>query len=1154
MRSLEDHLSPQELVSLPESREILGRGGDEQQRLLQHLESCDSCGALANVRWTVKVLAGSTMASEENCPETDAWLEFAAGLRQDDSAEMLRHAACCGRCAADLKEALELLLPSQVDSATAPSGKPVEGLASASSEWQSVMAARIAAGASAIDQGLPHAASVSKAQWRWPKLSVWLAIPVATALAAIAILVLWRWVHPSDAHLLALAYNKQRILVLRIPGALPVPIASGTRGLTNGLAEPSELLELRLRTQKHLDQTPNSPYWHQILGEINLLEGDGESARRNLEIAQTSDDKLPNLKNDLAAAWFEMGDETGNAEDYAEAAELYSQQIHAQSANSSLLYFNRAICWERQNLNQQAEEDLRAALAAEPSPAWRKAIQAELSRLSAHSALPTDGYETDLNQATENLLPHWSGSSQDRATIARIAELGRQHHDRWLLDWIAAPHTRLTAEADLHLASSLSAADRGEARDSLDEARSAATLYRQRSNRPGLLRAQLAQVYALQRLGRATACIDLAGGIERQPSVGEYAFIAGQALLQAAICDSRVGALALVQSRLSGARSIADAARLSGLSINVRSMQADLLRLEGLSSAAWQADVDGLAACDMAACAPSIRYKFIYHMVRNAQLLSLPLTAAMLMHTAIDLASGSRDVVTRAYAVETLATLTGLTGEYDTSARNFAEAARIAHAADHSAMIGLYQAEWQVDQADVSNLAGRYRQAMTELGHSASTILASDYQPARIAYFNQLSTAQLALGQSSDALTSALAATHEAEKSLASITSVRDRQQWSRENAPIYWQLIRVYLRIGQDTAALQAWERYRSAPYRSAGLTLPHDSTSFPSSGTVIVLARVGDSYVGWLAAVRPLHALQTVLLGDSYHIERTVRTFYRLCADRNSRILDVSAVGSRLYSLLLQPFAGIPDSRVLWIDPDPGISMLPFAALPLGEGQWVGESKQVLLLPPWWSLDPSAALENQAIGNTSHFVAINGFAQDQAEESEVNRIASLFSSGTVINGRSESTDRILGAISSATIFHFSGHATGTSGARLFLSSAVTGTAPFLSPDAFVGIRLPQCRLAVLAACNTTAADPDQIEKLPDMRNALLLSGAHAVVASNWDVDDRSTNTIMLSFYHQLLNGSSPAEALRAAEQAARSSPAWQHPFYWAAFEVFTR
>jgi CHAT domain-containing protein len=72
------------------------------------------------------------------------------------------------------------------------------------------------------------------------------------------------------------------------------------------------------------------------------------------------------------------------------------------------------------------------------------------------------------------------------------------------------------------------------------------------------------------------------------------------------------------------------------------------------------------------------------------------------------------------------------------------------------------------------------------------------------------------------------------------------------------------------------------------------------------------------------------------------------------------------------------------------------------------------------------------------------------------------------------------------------------------------------------------------------------------DLRNALLIAGAQSVVASIWDVDDRSTQTLMIDFYQHLAQGQSPGQSLQAAQRQVRSSKNWQHPYYWAPFEIF--
>jgi len=1170
MRSLEDHLSPHELASLPESPEALASGGPEQQPLSQHLQQCEACSGLAQTYWNLRSgrVSPSSAPGSNDCPSQTDWLEFAAGLRSDQSSSFLSHAATCGHCALALQEAMQLMQPDPLESAHPATEPPVEGLESAKPAWQRRVATQLMSASGTIESSVrtssPRKLTLLE---RFRLQSAWITLPAAAVIVFAVIftgIALWRYENPSDARLLALAYNKQRTLPLRIPGGDPVPLASITRGATNGLSDPTELLKLRVRVQQHLDQTPNSAYWHQVLGETNLLEQDGVAARRNFEIAQATDDSLPNLQPDLAAAWFELGDATGTSVDYAQAAELYLRELHnlndghPHPAGPALLHYNLALCWERQNLTDNALEDLRLALAAERDPAWRAAIQHEIDRLSNHSSLPapadpleSDGYEAALADAIANDLPHWPES---QAKLAPVAAMGLRHHDRWLADWIAAPHTALSQQADEHLSASVRAATGGVAETSLSEAQQAFALYMKAGNIPGRLRAEYAETYAYQRLGRDEECISGTISTEREDRIEQYSVLRGRALLDHSICQSRAGNLSAAQHTNDQVLSVAvdsDLPQLRLFAIFIHSSQLDIA---GRPSAAWQVDTATLPLCVQLGCLPGRHYSFLYDLVSNAQTLGLKFTAANLMRTAVSFAAASTDTVTHAYALETLASVSGRNDDFETSANAFAEASRIAHGGNQAALAQIYQSEWQTDQAEVLSRQGRPQAALNLLQQSAPVMLASDYVPGRVSYYRQASVAQLGLRHYDDALTDALDAIHEAEQSLPNLHTSAAKEHWMRENLPIYAQLVKAYLGRGDATMALLAWERFRStayAPLANHAAALSPGAQTLPDA-RILVIARIDDTYVGWLAAPQPLQAQRTVTLGDRAHLQQLATTFYRLCADRDSSIADVQAVGAQLYQVLLAPLLDRDSAspQTLWIDLDPSLAMVPLAALSTPSGTWLGDSTQVSVLPAWWSLNPGAAFQQAGIGRESHMVLVNGFGNGYGGQSETTELATLLPHTTVIDRSSATKDSVLQGLATADVFHFSGHATADAGV---VFASAPGAPQSLNPDALDGVRLPHCRLAVLAACNTTAADPDQVEELPDLRNALLLSGAQTVVASNWDVDDRSTRSLMLAFYKQLASGLSPTQSLQSAQHTVRSAGGWQHPYYWAAFEVFT-
>jgi CHAT domain-containing protein len=97
--------------------------------------------------------------------------------------------------------------------------------------------------------------------------------------------------------------------------------------------------------------------------------------------------------------------------------------------------------------------------------------------------------------------------------------------------------------------------------------------------------------------------------------------------------------------------------------------------------------------------------------------------------------------------------------------------------------------------------------------------------------------------------------------------------------------------------------------------------------------------------------------------------------------------------------------------------------------------------------------------------------------------------------------------------------------------------------------LQLP-AELVVLSACDTALGKPVRGEGLVGMVRGFLHAGATRVLASLWKVDDEATGELMRVFYREMLqNGRAPADALRRAQLALRSTRRWREPYYWAAF-----
>ncbi len=467
----------------------------------------------------------------------------------------------------------------------------------------------------------------------------------------------------------------------------------------------------------------------------------------------------------------------------------------------------------------------------------------------------------------------------------------------------------------------------------------------------------------------------------------------------------------------------------------------------------------------------------------------------------------------------------------------------------------LYLAEWQADHAGVLVRKGDSASALNLLVRSSTPLLASDYQPGRLHYFSTLSAAQLTAGDSNGALNSSLAAIREADKSVPALRSATEKEQWQRKNAEAYEQLVAVQLRRGNDAEALETWERFRRLPFlsmRFRGDSGTEAADSSAPASLALVLALIDQTYVGWLVDAHSHRMVRRADLGGRQEVQALARTLYHLCSDRDSNLTDVRAVGGRLYSLLFDPFSDkLRGVDHLLIEVDPSLEGIPFPALSLPSGSWAGDALRITLLPPWWSVQPHAVEETETVTPASRMLILNGLGETGAY-SEAAGLISLFPHATLLNGDATSPQAALQSLALADIVHFSGHAVSDGESRFLLE---TGAKPSMavSAEALAALHLRHCAIAVLAACNTTAYDPNRVEPLLDLRNALLLSGAHAVIASRWDVDDHSTEALTLALYKQLLRGNPAAESLQVAQQLVRSEPQWKHPYYWASFELFT-
>ncbi len=94
------------------------------------------------------------------------------------------------------------------------------------------------------------------------------------------------------------------------------------------------------------------------------------------------------------------------------------------------------------------------------------------------------------------------------------------------------------------------------------------------------------------------------------------------------------------------------------------------------------------------------------------------------------------------------------------------------------------------------------------------------------------------------------------------------------------------------------------------------------------------------------------------------------------------------------------------------------------------------------------------------------------------------------------------------------------------------------------------RARLVTLSACRSATGANLAGEGLVSLTRGFQYAGAASVLATLWDVEDRSTAFWMEEFYRSLLVRRMNASAsVRAAANAIRGKSGWEHPYYWAGF-----
>jgi CHAT domain-containing protein len=276
-------------------------------------------------------------------------------------------------------------------------------------------------------------------------------------------------------------------------------------------------------------------------------------------------------------------------------------------------------------------------------------------------------------------------------------------------------------------------------------------------------------------------------------------------------------------------------------------------------------------------------------------------------------------------------------------------------------------------------------------------------------------------------------------------------------------------------------------------------------------------------------------------------------------------NSAAARAFDVLLRPaLRDLPAGTELVFVPDRELHQVPFAALfDASRRRYLIEDHTCLVAPSLESYATSLKHHPSAFRSPGRVLAVGNPAFDRERfptlpdlpyaRQEAFEVASLYKDSLLLTGHDATRQRILDGLQRSDVLHLAAHVMVDPRNPLgsFVATADLGRSPLRASD-LDAERLAGVELVFLSACETAPgfADGDR-EGVAGLARAFLAAGVPSVAATLWSVDDQTAGRLAAVFHARLLEGESPASALRLAQLTLLSDPS-STPFAWAPFQLF--
>ena len=266
--------------------------------------------------------------------------------------------------------------------------------------------------------------------------------------------------------------------------------------------------------------------------------------------------------------------------------------------------------------------------------------------------------------------------------------------------------------------------------------------------------------------------------------------------------------------------------------------------------------------------------------------------------------------------------------------------------------------------------------------------------------------------------------------------------------------------------------------------------------------------------------------------------------------------------YNMIVAPVADLLQESEIIIIPDNLLYPIPFAALKDGNGKYLSDTLRIRIVPSLTTLkliqlspaDYHSKTGALIVGEPDvsdvyyqgKILQLNPLPWARKEAEMIGRLLGV----QPLLGKDATKQAVLESMHSVSLIHFAAHGDDERG-EIALSPISSCGTPHEEDYLLTMAEILQVRLTaklVVLSCSHSASGQIRAEGIVGIARAFLASGARAVLAALWAVNDKATMWFMSHFYEHLVRGESASESLHQAMKSMRET-GFSDIMQWAPF-----